>query len=50
VWRFALVFAVPAVAGLALGMGLFNRIDAVRFRRIVLALLLVSGLALLARG
>ena len=50
VWGFAAVFAAPAVAGIALGMGLFNRIDPVRFRRIVFALLFVSGLVLLVRG
>jgi len=50
VWRFAAVFAAPAVAGIALGMGLFTRIDPVRFRRIVFALLFVSGLVLLVRG
>ena len=50
VWRLATVFAVPAIAGVALGVGLFNRVDPVRFRRIVFALLFVSGLALLARG
>ena len=50
VWRLAAVFAVPAIAGVALGVGLFNRVDSVRFRRIVFALLFVSGLALLARG
>jgi len=44
------VFALPAVAGVALGVGLFDRVDAVRFRRIVFALLFVSGLTLLARG
>jgi len=50
VWRLAALFAVPAIAGVALGVGLFNRVDPVRFRRIVFALLFVSGLALLARG
>jgi len=50
VWRFAVVFAVPAVAGLALGVGLLNRIDPVGFRRVVFALLFVSGLALVLRG
>ena len=50
VWRFAAVFAAPAIAGLALGVGLFDRIDAVRFRRTVFALLFVSGLVLLVRG
>ena len=39
VWRLAAVFAVPAIAGVALGVGLFNRVDPVRFRRIVFALL-----------
>jgi len=50
VWRFAAVFAAPAVAGIALGVGLFNRIDPVRFRRIVFALIFASGLVLLVRG
>lgn len=50
VWHFAVVFAVPAVAGLAVGVALFNRIDPVGFRRVVFALLFVSGLALLLRG
>ncbi|OLC17348.1 MAG: hypothetical protein AUH29_02210 [Candidatus Rokubacteria bacterium 13_1_40CM_69_27] len=50
VWRFAAVFALPAVLGLLGGVILFNRIDHVRFRRIVFALLFASGLALLVRG
>jgi len=42
--------ALPALAGALLGMALFGRLDPVRFRRIVFALLLVSGLVLLIRG
>jgi uncharacterized membrane protein YfcA len=44
------VFLAPALAGLATGAALFGRLDPVRFRRIVFALLLVSGLVLLVRG
>ncbi len=33
VWRFALAFALPGIAGTALGLLLFARIDHVRFRR-----------------
>ena len=47
---FALAFAVPAAVGLVLGMRLFDRVDHARFRKIVFALLFVSGLALLVRG
>lgn len=50
VWRLAGVYAVPAVAGLAAGMLLFNRLDRARFRRVVFAVLFVSGLVLLLRG
>ena len=50
VWRLAALYAVPASAGVAAGMALFDRIDPVRFRRLVFALLFVSGLVLLARG
>jgi uncharacterized protein len=42
--------AVPAGAGVLTGMALFRRVDPVRFRRIVFALLLLSGLVLLVRG
>ena len=42
--------ALPAVAGALVGMALFGRLDPVRFRRVVFALLLVSGLVLLIRG
>jgi len=50
VWRLAVSFAIPAVAGVLAGIALFGRIDAVRFRQIVFALLFVSGVILLARG
>lgn len=50
VWRPAAAFAVPALAGVGAGIALFGRVDPVRFRRIIFALLLVSGLALLTRG
>jgi uncharacterized membrane protein YfcA len=50
VWRLAALYAVPAIAGVAAGMALFDRIDPVRFRRIVFGLLFVSGLVLLVRG
>jgi uncharacterized membrane protein YfcA len=50
VWRLAGVFALPALAGLFAGIRLFDQVDAVRFRRIVFAILLASGLALLLRG
>lgn len=49
VWRLAAVFAAPAGLGLGLGMSLFDRLDAARFRRIVFAILLASGVALLLR-
>ena len=42
--------AAPAVIGLGAGMLLFNRLDRERFRRVVFAVLLVSGLVLLIRG
>ena len=35
VWRLTASFALPAAGGTALGMLLFNRVDPVRFRRIV---------------
>jgi uncharacterized membrane protein YfcA len=50
IWRLAWLYAVPAVAGLAVGMLLFNRLDRARFRRVVFAVLFVSGLVLLIRG
>ena len=48
--RFAVAFIVPAAVGLALGIAVFGRIDQARFRTIVFALLLLSGLVLLVRG
>ena len=50
VWRLAASFALPAAGGTALGMLLFGRVDAERFRRIVFGLLPVAGLILVARG
>ena len=50
VWRLSTVYAAPAVAGLAAGMLLFNRLDRARFRRVVFAVLFLSGLVLLLRG
>ena len=50
VWRLTWLYSVPAVAGLAAGMLLFNRLDRARFRRVVFAVLFVSGLVLLIRG
>ena len=46
----AAAFALPALAGVGAGVALFGRLDPVRFRRIVFALLLISGLILLVRG
>jgi uncharacterized protein len=46
----ATAFAVPALAGVGAGVALFGRLDPIRFRRLVFALLLVSGLILLLRG
>ncbi len=50
IWRLTWLFAVPAVVGLVAGMLLFNRLDRERFRRVVFAVLLLSGLVLLIRG
>jgi uncharacterized protein len=46
----AVAYALPALAGVVTGVALFGRLDPVRFRRSVFALLLVSGLVLLVRG
>ncbi len=46
----SLVFALPALAGIASGMALFGRLDPAVFRRAVFALLLFSGVTLLVRG
>ena len=47
---FALLFALPALAGVLAGMALFDRIDPRHFRRLVFGLLFVSGVTLLVRG
>jgi uncharacterized protein len=46
----ALVFAAPAVVGVALGMHLFNDVDHARVRHLVFALLFILGLTLCIRG
>lgn len=46
----AVLYAVPAGLGAALGMHLFTRVDHTQFRRLVFALLLMSGLTLAVRG
>jgi uncharacterized membrane protein YfcA len=48
-WLAALL-VLPAAIGVAVGVAVFNRIDAVRFRQILLVALFVSGLFLLLRG
>ena len=50
VWRLSASFALPAAAGTALGILLFTRVDHARFRQVVFAVLLVSGVVLLVRG
>ena len=50
VWRLSASFALPAAAGTGLGILLFKHVDHATFRRVVFAVLLVSGLVLLARG
>jgi uncharacterized membrane protein YfcA len=42
--------ALPALAGVLAGTAAFGRLDPARFRRVVFAVLLVSGLVLLVRG
>jgi hypothetical protein len=49
-WRYSVLFLVPAALGLAAGMALFTRVDHARFRRLVFALIGVSGVVLAARG
>ena len=46
----SLVFALPALVGIGAGIALFGRLDPTRFRRLVFALLLFSGLVLLVSG
>jgi uncharacterized membrane protein YfcA len=50
IWRLAWLYSVPAVGGLVVGMLLFDRLDRARFRRVVFAVLFVSGTVLLIRG
>jgi uncharacterized protein len=50
VWRLTASFVLPAAAGTALGILLFKHVDHVSFRRVVFAVLLVSGVVLLVRG
>lgn len=50
VGRLTAVYLIPALAGTVVGMRLFHHVDPVRFRRIVFALLFVSGTILLVRG
>ena len=42
--------SITRSGGLLTGHALFGRLDPVRFRRVVFALLLLSGLVLLIRG
>jgi uncharacterized membrane protein YfcA len=44
------LYLAPALVGTLAGMRLFHHVDPARFRRLVFALLFVSGVALLARG
>jgi uncharacterized membrane protein YfcA len=50
VCRLALGFALPAMAGAVAGALLFERVDQRRFRQVVFALILLSGLVLLVAG
>jgi len=50
VWRLSASFALPAAAGTALGILLFNHVDHARFRQVIFAVLFVSGAILLLRG
>lgn len=50
VGRYAIGFALPSLAGVVAGVAVGARVDRARFRRIVYAVLLVSGVVLLARG
>jgi uncharacterized membrane protein YfcA len=50
VWRAAALFLAPAALALAAGIALFGRVEPARFRRIVFALLFVSGAVLVVRG
>jgi len=50
VTRATILFFAPAAVALVAGVALFNRVDQPRFRRIVFAVLFVSGVVLLVRG
>ena len=50
VWEATAVFALPALAGVVAGIALFGKLDPVRFRRVVFALLSFSALVLLVKG
>jgi uncharacterized membrane protein YfcA len=50
VMRLTASYFAPASIGIVVGMALFNRVDAARFRRIVFVLLLGAGLLLLVGG
>ena len=50
VWRLSASFALPAAAGTVVGILLFKHVDHAAFRRVVFAVLLVSGFILLVRG
>lgn len=45
-----LILGLPALVGFSIGWAMFNRIDELRFRQILWGMLLLSGLALFARG
>jgi hypothetical protein len=46
-WLFAIELSA-VLAGMGLGLGLYGRLDEAGFRKVVLALLLVSGIVLVA--
>src|SRR5262249_3295250 len=48
--QLTLVFALPAIAGAVAGAFMFERVDQRRFRQLVFALILLSGLVLLVLG
>ena len=50
VWGLTLGFAAPAAVGAVAGALLFDRVDPRRFRQVIFALILLSGLVLLVRG
>jgi len=50
VWDLTQGFAAPAAAGVIAGVLMFERVDPRRFRQVIFALILLSGLVLLVRG